>query len=139
MTAAALLLIALAVGLVVAVIRQVGRPASSGIVRHRPAPARRPVRTEVPHLLYCYRRPDGSRIYGGISNEPEARAARHLVDPDDRWWIVQTDGIMYPLRWLRNRDVARVAERALVREMHYAGEGPANYHHNPGRRRAVRR
>jgi hypothetical protein len=112
------------------------RPATSGGVRQRPV---RQIRTEVPHLLYCYKRPDGRRIYGGISNEPPERHARHLIDPDDRWWMVQTDGVMYPVRWLPNRDTARAAERALVREMYHRGEDPANDHHNPGRRRVVRR
>lgn len=136
MTLAALALVALAVSLLTAVVRSSRRPAPPRMVA-RPA-IRRTVRTDVPHLLYCYRRPDGSRIYGGISNEPPDRHARHLIDPDDRWWMAQTDGVMYPIRWLPNRPAARLAERALVREMHYAGEEPANYHHNPGRRRVVR-
>jgi hypothetical protein len=138
-TYAAVALIALAAGLLIAVFRM-ARPASSGVVRHRPAPSptRRPVREQVPHLLYCYRRPDGRRIYGGISNCPEIRHARHEIDPDDRWWFVQSDGVMYPIRWLPDRATARAAERTLVRTMHLNGEEPANYQHNPGRRRVPR-
>jgi predicted GIY-YIG superfamily endonuclease len=132
MTLAALALIVLAFVLLAAVARHVTRPAPLPIASARP---RRQVRTDVPHLLYVYRRRDGSRIYGGISNEPPDRHARHLIDPDDRWWMVQTDGVMYPVRWYPNRTAARAAERALVQEMYYAGEDPANDHHNPGRRR----
>jgi hypothetical protein len=139
MTYAALALIALAVGLLAAVFR-LARPASSGVVRHRPvpSPARRPVREQVPHLLYCYRRPDGRRIYGGISNCPKIRHARHEVGPDDRWWFVQSDGVMYPIRWYPNRAEAKVAEIKLIQTMHYSGEEPANFQHNPGRRRVAR-
>jgi hypothetical protein len=133
----AIILVGMAVGLLAAVRRNVRRRPPNVAGRSRPA-VRRRIRIDAPHLLYCYRRPDGSRIYGGISNEPEARAARHLVDPDDRWWMVQSDGVMYPIRWYPNRLTAGTAERTLVREMYYRGENPANYHHNPGRmRRAV--
>lgn len=135
-----LALVALAVLLLVLAIRNARRPASSGVVRRRPAASpRRRIRTNVPHLLYCYRRPDGSRIYGGISNSPPDRHARHETDPDDRWWMVQSDGVMYPIRWYLGRTAALVAERTLIRDMYYRGEDPANDHHNPGRRRAVRR
>jgi predicted GIY-YIG superfamily endonuclease len=137
MIVAAFVLIALALGLVAAVVRS-ARPRSTPIRPPARPPTRRPIRADVPHLLYVYRRRNGTRIYGGISNEPPARHARHLIDQDDRWWMVQTDGVMYPVRWYGNRDDARIAERALVREMYYADEEPANYHHNPGRRRVAR-
>jgi hypothetical protein len=105
-----------------------------------PVPVRRPVRTEVPHLLYYYRHATlPGRIYWGISNEPEARHARHLTDPDDQWWMVQSTGIMYHHRWLPNRAAARAAERAAIRASAHAGEPIANQVHHPaGRsRRAV--
>ena len=136
MTLAAFALIALAGVLLTAVIRSARRPAPPRMVA-RP-PTRRPVRADVPHLLYCYRRPDGRRIYGGISNDPPARHSRHEIDPDDRWWMVQSDGVMYPIRWLPDRTAARAAERGLIAEMHRNGEESANYQHNPGRRRVAR-
>jgi hypothetical protein len=136
MTLAALALMILA-GFLVATVARSSRRTVRPLPLPRP-PAPRQVRADVAHLLYCYRRPDGSRIYGGITNCPEVRHARHLIDPDDREWMIQTDGIMYPIHWLPSRLTARAAERALVREMHFAGEQPANIHHNPGRRRAIR-
>lgn len=134
MSLLALVLVGAAVGLIAGVLHGARR---RNVAPVRPIRPVRRVREDVPHLLYVYRRRawPHRRIYGGISNEPEGRHARHLIDPDDRWWIVQTDGVMYPVRWLPNRTVARAAERALIREMHFAGDEPANYHHNPGRRR----
>jgi predicted GIY-YIG superfamily endonuclease len=115
------------------------------VAAHRPqrshpvAPVRpaRKVRTNVPHVLYHYlhaTRP--GRIYIGISNSPEVRHSRHLIDPDDREWMRRSTKIMYPVQWYPSRTAARAAERAAVREAAHAGEDIANDQHHPYRRRS---
>jgi len=136
----AVFLIALAGGLLWAVGAAVARGEPAPVPPPLPAPVRRAIRTEVPHLLYFYRHSTGGRIYWGISNDPEARHARHLSDPDDQWWMRQSSGVMYYAKWYPNRVTARAAEREAIRASAYAGEQIANQVHHPaGRiRRAVR-
>lgn len=102
-----------------------------------PAPRRR-IRTDVPHLLYVYDW-DGRRAipdaYYGISNEPPARHARHLIDPDDRWWIERSTRVMHPIGWYPNRALALAAERAAIRAACARGADLANTVHNPSARR----
>lgn len=102
-------------------------------------PARRPIRTEVPHLLYFYRSTTGPRIYWGISNDPDARHARHLTDPKDQWWMSRSSKVMYYDHWYPNRTTALAAERRAIRASAYSGEPIANQVHHPaGRiRRAI--
>lgn len=114
-----------------------GRPPTRMPVRRMPVrrtPVRR-VRADVPHLLYRYVWAATLRTcYYGISNEPPARHARHLIDPDDQWWMSRSTGVMIPVCWYPNRAAARAAERAAVRAGAAAGEDLANDHHNPVRR-----
>lgn len=119
------------------------RPAKRSIFRPapvRPAPSRRSI-AEDPHVLYHYpwaNRP--GRRYIGISNEPERRHAEHLIDPKDRWWMVQSTGVMVLVAQYPTRAAALAAERAAIREAYFADEDPANTVHNPGRKpRAARR
>jgi predicted GIY-YIG superfamily endonuclease len=129
----AVVLMTLAAALVLAVVVQAVR-SGPGRALPPPVPVRRPVRTEVPHLLYCYEwspRFGTGRIYYGISNEPENRHARHLTDPNDQWWMRLSTGVMIPLCRYPNRDVARAAERRAVRAGAYAGEDLANDQHHP--------
>jgi len=97
-----------------------------------PAPVRRQIRTEVPHLLYYYRHATlPGRIYWGISNDPERRHGEHETDPDDQDWMRQSTGVMYYHRWYPNRTAARAAERRAIRVSALAGEPIVNDHHNP--------
>jgi hypothetical protein len=132
----AVILMALAIRLLWAVGVQALRDEASPLPPPPPpAPIRRQIRTEVPHLLYYYRHATKpGRVYWGISNEPEARHDRHLVDPDDQWWMVQSTGVMYYAQWYPNRVTARAAERRAIRASAYAGEPIANQVHHPARR-----
>jgi predicted GIY-YIG superfamily endonuclease len=135
----AVLLMTLAAGLLVAVGVAIVR-GETPVPPPLPVPVRRPVRTEVPHLLYYYlHATQPGKIYWGISNCPEAREAQHVTDPDDQWWMRQSTGVMYYHRWYPNRRAALAAERAAIRASAYAGEQIANQVHHPaGRsRRAV--
>jgi predicted GIY-YIG superfamily endonuclease len=134
-----LVLLTLTAWLVLALIVQIARWRAQDAVQQLPPPralpVRRPVRADVPHLLYCYLWATTLRpIYYGISNEPEVRGSRHLTDPDDEWWMRQSTGVMVPIRWLPDRSAARAAERAAIRDGALAGEDLANDHHNPRRR-----
>jgi hypothetical protein len=132
--AVALMVFALALLWAVAAQIAKGR-AATALPPPLPVPVRRPVRTDVPHALYYYLWAPWSgrtgRCYWGISNEPEARHARHGVDPDDQWWYRQSTGIMYYDHWEPNRDDARAAERQAIRADAFAGAYLANDHHNP--------
>lgn len=95
-------------------------------------PARRPVRADIPHVLYKYPhlyRP-GARYYG-ISNEPAARDRRHSRDPKDQWWYQTSTKQMVIIAEYPNRAAAQAAEREAVRAAWARGEDIANTHHVP--------
>jgi predicted GIY-YIG superfamily endonuclease len=136
---AALVLVVLAGALLAAAwINVKRRTTPNGAGRYRTPPPRRR-RADAPHAQYHYpharRR---GRIYIGISNCPAVRHARHLVDPKDQHWVRRSTGEMVIDRWYPNERTARMAERAAIRQAYFNGEDPANYQHNPGRRRVGR-
>jgi predicted GIY-YIG superfamily endonuclease len=92
---------------------------------------------DVPTILYHYEWADRptAPIYFGISNDPPARHVRHENDPDDRWWMDRSTGVMILDTQYPNRAAARAAEKAAIQRAHYAGHELANYQHNPGRRK----
>ncbi len=101
----------------------------------RPRSTRSPGRDDVPHALYRY--PHATRpgsIYYGISNDPDARHARHARDPRARWWFSRSTGVMVIVAWFPNRTEAMAAESRAIRTAALAGEDIANDHHNPNRR-----
>jgi hypothetical protein len=134
-----LLLIAAAIALLATAVLAGRRPTPPPAPPVRPVPARR-IRTDVPHLLYRYVWLVGGDCYYGISNEPEKRHARELVDPRCQWWIRQSTKVMIPVRWYPDRDSAHAAEVQAIESAARRGAYLANYHHNPRRRtRAVAR
>ena len=133
-----LLLILAAVALLALAFRRRQQLRIRPVVVVASAPRRRQIRTDVPHLLYVYDWAGEPRIpdaYYGISNEPPARHARHLIDPDDRWWIERTTGVMHPIGWYPNRTLALAAERAAIRAACARGAELANTVHNPNARK----
>jgi hypothetical protein len=99
------------------------------------APTRAPVRSSVPHLLYCYYWATGGECYFGISNDPPARHERHAGKSE---WFPLSTGVMYEVQWYPNRAAALAAERMAIRTASARGATLANDHHNPyARRRAV--
>ena len=136
-----LILLVLAAWILGAVLIVASRPSAPRFVPPPPARPARRIRTDVPHLLYCYVWADTLRpCYYGISNEPPARHLRHEADPDDEWWMSRSTHEMIPIRTLPNRSAALAAERAAIRAGAAAGEDLANQTHHPaGRyRRAIR-
>lgn len=145
-----MLLTGAALGLLLAVLRVSRRRAAPQPLSRRPGPSRpvttrpparpaRAIRVDVPTALYHYEWADRppAPIYYGISNDPPARHRRHEVDPDDRWWMSRSTGVMVLDTQYPNRPAALAAERTAIRAAHARGHELANYQHNPGRRRRV--
>lgn len=127
------LVVGFAVWLVLFLLRK-KRPAARRMPVIVTYPRRRPPRTHVPHVLYGYKWSLTRRwCYFGISNEEDARAARHEAKS---WWHPYSTGTMHIVGRFPDRQSALDAERRAIGRAVAAGEQLTNTHHNP---RPVRR